>query len=110
MRPLCAKGESFMAVDTADGRANTVDDDAARRRLRSAGKLAWMNLGFSGGQFSFGLPESAVSPLFLLWGARPEYLPILNIAGPITGLLIQPFIGATSAKTWSPRWGRRKPF
>ena len=37
-------------------------------------------------------------------------LPILNIAGPVTGLIVQPIIGAISDKTWSPRWGRRKPF
>ena len=99
-----------MAVDTAEVRANTVDDDDARRPLMTAGNIAWMNLGFFGVQFSFGLTQTAVNPLFLLLGAEPEWLPILNIAGPITGLLIQPFIGATSDKTWSPRWGRRKPF
>jgi maltose/moltooligosaccharide transporter len=43
-------------------------------------------------------------------GAHAEQLPILNLAGPITGLLIQPLIGAISDKTWSPKWGRRKPF
>ena len=69
-----------------------------------------MNLGFFGVQFSFGLTQSAVNPLFLLIGADPDQLPILNIAGPITGLLIQPLIGAISDKTWSPRWGRRTPF
>jgi len=37
-------------------------------------------------------------------------LPILNIAGPITGLVVQPIIGAMSDKTWSDRWGRRKPY
>lgn len=36
--------------------------------------------------------------------------PILNIAGPTTGLLIQPPIGAISDRTWSPKWGRRRPF
>ncbi|GAA2720752.1 hypothetical protein CAE01nite_03050 [Cellulomonas aerilata] len=72
--------------------------------------MAWMNLGFFGVQFSFGLTQTAVNPLFLLLGADAHSLPILNIAGPITGLLIQPFIGAMSDKTWSPRWGRRKPF
>ena len=41
---------------------------------------------------------------------NPHDLPILNLAGPITGLLIQPLIGALSDRTWSPRWGRRKPF
>jgi maltose/moltooligosaccharide transporter len=37
-------------------------------------------------------------------------LPILNLAGPVTGLIIQPLIGAISDRTWHPRWGRRKPF
>src|SRR3712207_3035684 len=69
-----------------------------------------MNLGFFGVQFSFGLTQSAVNPIFLFLGAEAHDLPILNIAGPITGLLIQPFIGAMSDKTWNPRWGRRKPY
>jgi len=51
-----------------------------------------------------------VNPLFLLIGARPDQLPILNLAGPVTGLVIQPLIGAISDRTWSPRWGRRRPF
>jgi maltose/moltooligosaccharide transporter len=72
--------------------------------------LLMMNLGFFGVQFSFGLTQSAVNPLFLLIGAKPEQLPILNLAGPITGLLIQPLIGAISDRTWHPRWGRRRPF
>src|SRR3954453_11120095 len=108
--PSACEGESVMAVDTADVRANTVDDDDARRPLMTAGNIAWMNLGFFGVQFSFGLTQTAVNPIFLLLGAKPQWLPILNIAGPITGLLIQPFIGDTSDKNWSPRWGRRKPF
>jgi len=99
-------------VDTAEVRADIVDDDDddARRPLMTAGNIAWMNLGFFGVQFSFGLTQTAVNPIFLLLGAKPQWLPILNIAGPMTGLLIQPFIGATSDKTWSPKWGRRKPF
>jgi len=69
-----------------------------------------MNLGFFGVQFSFGLTQSAVNPLFLLIGASPDQLPILNLAGPVTGLVIQPLIGAISDRTWHPRWGRRRPF
>ena len=61
-------------------------------------------------QFSFGLTQSAVNPLFLLIGAEPEQLPILNLAGPVTGLIIQPLIGAISDRTWHPKWGRRRPF
>src|SRR4051794_37315281 len=81
-----------------------------RRPLMSGTALLLMNLGFFGVQFSFGLTQSAVNPLFLLIGASPDQLPILNLAGPVTGLLIQPLIGAISDRTWSPRWGRRRPF
>lgn len=69
-----------------------------------------MNVGFLGIQYSFGLQQSAINPIFLFLGATEEMLPILNIAGPVTGLIVQPIIGAVSDKTWSPRWGRRKPF
>ncbi len=69
-----------------------------------------MNVGFLGIQFSFGLQQTAVNPIFSFLGAHHEDLPLLNLAGPVTGLLIQPIIGAISDKTWSPRWGRRKPF
>ncbi|WP_430906683.1 MFS transporter [Maribacter sp. 2-571] len=70
-----------------------------------------MNVGFFGIQFSFGLQQTAVNPIFSFLGAHHDELPLLNLAGPVTGLLIQPIIGAISDKTWSPKWGgRRKPF
>jgi maltose/moltooligosaccharide transporter len=69
-----------------------------------------MNVGFLGIQYSFGLQQTAINPIFLYLGASEDMLPILNIAGPITGLIVQPIIGAMSDKTWSPRWGRRKPY
>ena len=70
-----------------------------------------MNVGFFGIQFSFGLQQTAVNPIFSFLGADHAELPLLNLAGPVTGLLIQPIIGAISDKTWSPKWGgRRKPF
>ena len=69
-----------------------------------------MNVGFLGIQYSFGLQQTAINPLFLFLGASEELLPILNIAGPVTGLIVQPIIGAMSDKTWSPKWGRRKPY
>jgi maltose/moltooligosaccharide transporter len=78
--------------------------------LMGTREILMMNLGFFGVQFSFGLTQSAVNPLFLLIGAEPDQLPILNLAGPITGLLIQPLIGAISDRTWHPRYGRRRPF
>src|SRR4029453_15086909 len=66
--------------------------------------------GFFGVQFSFGLTQSAVNPLFLLIGAEPDQLPILNLAGPVTGLLIHSVIGAVRHRARPPRWGRRRPF
>jgi maltose/moltooligosaccharide transporter len=69
-----------------------------------------MNVGFFGIQYSFGLQQTAINPLYTFLHARPETLPILNLAGPMTGLLIQPLIGAMSDKTWHPKFGRRKPF
>jgi len=69
-----------------------------------------MNVGFFGIQYSFGLQQSAINPLYTFLHAKPETLPILNLAGPVTGLLIQPIIGAMSDRNWHPKWGRRKPF
>ena len=69
-----------------------------------------MNVGFFGIQYSFGLQQSAVNPIYDMLGASPDQIPLLNLAGPMTGLLIQPIIGAMSDKTWSPKFGRRKPY
>lgn len=69
-----------------------------------------MNVGFFGIQYSFGLQQSAVNPIYDMLGAQPDQIPLLNLAGPMTGLLIQPIIGALSDKTWHPRFGRRKPY
>jgi maltose/moltooligosaccharide transporter len=93
--------------------SESVSTDAGpveRKPLMTGAAILMMNLGFFGVQFSFGLTQSAVNPLFLLIGANPDQLPILNLAGPVTGLVIQPLIGAASDRTWSPRWGRRRPF
>ena len=81
-----------------------------RKPLMTFRQIALMNFGFFGIQYSFGMQQTAVNPIFAFLGAKPENLPLLNLAGPITGLLIQPMIGALSDRTWSPRWGRRKPF
>lgn len=69
-----------------------------------------MNFGFFGIQFSFGLQQSNMSAIYKYLGADEASLPMLWLAGPITGLLIQPIVGAISDGTWSPKFGRRKPF
>lgn len=73
-------------------------------------QILLMNLGFFGIQYSFGMQQSAVNTIYRLLGANVHELPLLNMAGPITGLLIQPLIGALSDRTWSDRYGRRRPY
>lgn len=68
-----------------------------------------MNFGFFGIQFSFGLQQSSMSPIYSYLGADEASLPYLWLAGPVTGLIVQPIIGAMSDKTVS-RWGRRTPY
>ena len=51
-----------------------------------------------------------MSRIFQTLGADQESIPLLWIAAPLTGLLVQPIIGYMSDKTWSPRWGRRRPY
>ena len=68
-----------------------------------------MNVGFFGIQFSFGLQQSNMSPIYKYLGADEASLPLLWLAGPMTGLLVQPIIGAMSDRTVS-RWGRRTPY
>lgn len=69
-----------------------------------------MNFGFFGIQFSFGLQQSNMSAIYKYLGADEASLPMLWLAGPVTGLILQPIIGAISDGTWSPKFGRRKPF
>jgi len=68
-----------------------------------------MNFGFFGLQYSFGLQQANMSPIYSYLGAQESKLPYLWLAGPITGLIIQPIVGAMSDKTIS-RFGRRSPY
>lgn len=68
-----------------------------------------MNFGFFGIQYSFGLQQSNMSPIYKYLGADEASLPYLWLAGPMTGLIIQPIIGALSDKTTS-KMGRRTPY
>lgn len=74
-------------------------------------QIVLMNFGFFGIQYSFGLQQTAINPVFSFLQADPGQLPLLNMAGPVTGLLIQPLIGALSDRTWIPALGgRRRPY
>ncbi|RZK38606.1 MAG: MFS transporter [Hymenobacter sp.] len=69
-----------------------------------------MSFGFLGIQFGFALQNGNMSRIFETMGAQEDKLAFLWIAAPTTGLLVQPIIGYLSDRTWSPRWGRRRPF
>ncbi len=68
-----------------------------------------MSFGFMGIQFGFALQNANVSRIFETLGAKVEDIPILWIAAPVTGLIIQPIIGHMSDNTWN-RLGRRRPY
>jgi maltose/moltooligosaccharide transporter len=68
-----------------------------------------MSFGFLGIQFGFALQNANVSRIFETLGAKVEDIPILWIAAPVTGLIIQPIIGHMSDNTWN-RLGRRRPY
>ena len=69
-----------------------------------------MSFGFLGIQFGFALQGGFMSRIFQTLGAAKDDIPLLWIAAPLTGLLVQPIIGYLSDRTWHPRWGRRRPY
>ena len=68
-----------------------------------------MSFGFLGIQFGWNLQMANMSAIYDYLGASPEQVPLLFLAAPLTGLIIQPIIGYLSDRTWTPL-GRRKPF
>ena len=80
-----------------------------RKPRLSLGTIIQMNLGFLGLQFSFGLQQANMGPIYRYLGADEATLPLLWLAGPMTGLIVQPIIGAMSDRTIS-RLGRRTPY
>jgi len=68
-----------------------------------------MSFGFLGIQFGWGLQMANMSPIYKYLGARDDQIPLLWLAAPLTGLIVQPIIGAMSDRTWGPL-GRRRPY
>jgi maltose/moltooligosaccharide transporter len=68
-----------------------------------------MSFGFLGIQFGFALQNANVSRIFETLGAKVENIPVLWIAAPVTGLVVQPIVGYLSDRTWN-RLGRRRPY
>lgn len=76
----------------------------------SMAQIINMSVGFFGIQFAFGLQNANTSRIFQTLGAEIEKIPILWIAAPVTGLILQPIIGHMSDKTWVGKLGRRRPY
>src|SRR5690348_83591 len=68
-----------------------------------------MSFGFFGIQFGWGLQMGNMSAIYEYLGAKPEQIPLLWLAAPLTGLIVQPIIGQMSDRTWG-RFGRRRPY
>ena len=69
-----------------------------------------MSFGFLGIQFGFALQGGFMTRIFQTLGADKQDIPLLWIAAPLTGLLVQPIIGYMSDRTWHKRLGRRRPY
>jgi len=92
------------------GLGNTVSsENLSEKPILNPWRILEMNLGFLGLQFSFGLQQGSMTPIYKYLGASDASLPLLTLAGPMTGLIVQPIVGAMSDKTLS-RWGRRTPY
>jgi maltose/moltooligosaccharide transporter len=102
---------SFEGIDpmTAASMPSGSSTHAGARPHLSVGQILQMNLGFLGLQFSFGLQQANMSPIWGYLGAEEKNFAWLGIAGPLTGLIVQPIIGSLSDRT-SSRWGRRTPY
>jgi len=81
-----------------------------QRKKLSFWQIWNMSFGFLGIQFGFALQGGFMSRIFQTLGAEKDAIPLLWIAAPLTGLLVQPIVGYLSDRTWHPKFGRRKPF
>src|SRR5215469_14108052 len=83
------------------------------KHMEKPNKSFWqiwnMNFGFFGIQFGWGLQMANMSAIYEYLGAKPDQIPLLWLAAPLTGLIVQPIIGNMSDRTWC--WlGRRRPY
>jgi maltose/moltooligosaccharide transporter len=93
----------------ANSTSSPVSAPSRKPRL-SVSQIINMSVGFFGIQFGWDLQRANMGPIYDVLGANPDDIPLLFLAAPLTGLLVQPIIGYLSDKTWHPKWGRRRPY
>jgi maltose/moltooligosaccharide transporter len=76
----------------------------------SLSQIINMSVGFFGIQFGWDLQRANMGPIYDVLGAHADDIPLLFLAAPLTGLIVQPIIGYLSDRTWHPKWGRRRPY
>jgi maltose/moltooligosaccharide transporter len=90
----------------------SVSDDLHKERkpILPLAEIINMSVGFFGIQFGWDLQRANMGRIYENLGANPDDVPLLFLAAPLTGLLIQPIIGYLSDRTWHPKFGRRRPY
>lgn len=76
----------------------------------SISQIINMSVGFFGIQFGWDLQRANMGRIYENLGANADDVPLLFLAAPLTGLIVQPIIGYLSDRTWHPTWGRRRPY
>jgi hypothetical protein len=108
---LLSSFQTYSDIGINFGEKQPLTEQANRQMKRplSFWQIWNMNFGFLGIQFGWGLQLANMSAIYTKLGAHPDDIPILWLAGPVTGLLVQPVIGAMSDRTWT-KLGRRRPY
>ncbi len=84
--------------------------NAANKPKLSLSQIINMSVGFFGIQFGWDLQRANMGSIYTNLDANPDDIPLLFLAAPLTGLIVQPLIGYMSDRTWHPKWGRRRPY
>src|SRR5580765_4301805 len=88
----------------------TPTSEQVKRPQLSFVQIVNMSVGFLGIQFGWDLQRANMGPIYEYLKASPDQIPLLFLAAPLTGLIVQPIIGHMSDNTWHPKWGRRRPY
>jgi len=84
-------------------------NNSSSKPILSTRNILNMSAGFLGIQVGWGMQMGNMSAIYEYLGAKPDEIPLLWLAAPLTGFVIQPIIGYMSDRTWG-KWGRRKPY